>query len=168
MIVTRSVSSGGKTALVTGARRGIGKAWRSRWRKQARTSWVSAGRWNLRAAISRSGSRRARRFTASPATSGTACGVRVVGKVNAPFAAIDILVNNGGSILRKPAAEHPDEYWDKIIEIEPERAVRAGARIRPRHAGAGQRKDHFHGVAADFQGGITVPGYAAAKAASRS
>ena len=29
---------------------------------------------------------------------------------------IDILFNNAGSILRKPAAEHPDEYWDKIIE----------------------------------------------------
>ena len=30
---------------------------------------------------------------------------------------VDILFNNAGSILRKPAVEHPDEYWDKIIEI---------------------------------------------------
>src|SRR5260370_10918999 len=32
--------------------------------------------------------------------------------------AVDILINNGGSILRKPAAEHPDEYWDNIMEID--------------------------------------------------
>ena len=30
---------------------------------------------------------------------------------------IDILVNNAGTILRGPAAEHPDEYWDKVIEV---------------------------------------------------
>lgn len=30
---------------------------------------------------------------------------------------IDILVNNAGTIMRKPAAEHPDEYWDKVIEV---------------------------------------------------
>ncbi len=29
---------------------------------------------------------------------------------------IDILVNNAGIIMRKPAAEHPDEYWDKVID----------------------------------------------------
>ena len=30
---------------------------------------------------------------------------------------IDILINNAGNILRKPAAEHPDEYWNNIIDI---------------------------------------------------
>ena len=30
---------------------------------------------------------------------------------------IDILVNNAGTILRKPAAEHPDEYWDQVIQV---------------------------------------------------
>lgn len=29
---------------------------------------------------------------------------------------IDILVNNAGIIMRKPAAEHPDEYWDKGVK----------------------------------------------------
>jgi NAD(P)-dependent dehydrogenase (short-subunit alcohol dehydrogenase family) len=27
-----------------------------------------------------------------------------------------ILINNAGTILRKPAVEHPDEYWHKVIE----------------------------------------------------
>src|SRR5690349_16439074 len=30
---------------------------------------------------------------------------------------IDILVNNAGMILRQPAAEHPDDWWDKVIAV---------------------------------------------------
>ena len=30
---------------------------------------------------------------------------------------IDILINNAGHILRNPVAEHSDEYWDTIIDI---------------------------------------------------
>ncbi|HED05154.1 MAG TPA: SDR family NAD(P)-dependent oxidoreductase [Ignavibacteria bacterium] len=30
---------------------------------------------------------------------------------------IDLLINNAGTILRKPVREHPDEYWDKVIEV---------------------------------------------------
>ena len=29
----------------------------------------------------------------------------------------DILVNNAGTIKRNPAAEHPDEWWDEVIEV---------------------------------------------------
>src|SRR6186713_277011 len=38
-------------------------------------------------------------------------------KVKADQPRIDILINNAGHILRKPVAEHPDEYWDTIIDI---------------------------------------------------
>ncbi len=30
---------------------------------------------------------------------------------------IDILVNNAGTILRNPAIDHSDEYWDTVLEI---------------------------------------------------
>ena len=30
---------------------------------------------------------------------------------------LDILVNNAGTILRAPAEEHSDEYWDKVVEV---------------------------------------------------
>ena len=30
---------------------------------------------------------------------------------------VDILVNNAGTILRDPAAEHSDEYWDEVLEV---------------------------------------------------
>src|SRR3982751_1484679 len=42
----------------------------------------------------------------------------LVKAVKASCPPIGILGNNGGSILRKPAAEHPDDFWDKIIEID--------------------------------------------------
>ena len=38
-------------------------------------------------------------------------------RVKTDFPRIDILINNAGTILRQPAIEHPDEYWDKIIEV---------------------------------------------------
>ena len=76
---------------------------------------------------------------------------------------MDILINNGGSILRKPAAEHPDEYWDKIIEIDLSAqfvlAREFGRGMLERGAG----KIVFTASLLSFQGGITVPGYAAAK-----
>jgi 2-deoxy-D-gluconate 3-dehydrogenase len=40
-----------------------------------------------------------------------------INKVKEENKKIDILVNNAGIILRKPAAEHPDEFWDKVIDI---------------------------------------------------
>ena len=38
-------------------------------------------------------------------------------QLNSNHPRIDILINNAGTILRKPAAEHPDEYWDSVINI---------------------------------------------------
>ena len=29
----------------------------------------------------------------------------------------DILVNNAGTIKRKPAAEHDDDLWDEVLEV---------------------------------------------------
>ncbi|MBO5899904.1 MAG: SDR family NAD(P)-dependent oxidoreductase, partial [Lentisphaeria bacterium] len=40
-----------------------------------------------------------------------------IAQVKKDHPVVDILFNNAGHILRKPAVEHPDEYWDKIIAI---------------------------------------------------
>src|SRR5579872_1423901 len=76
---------------------------------------------------------------------------------------IDILINNAGTILRKPAAEHPDEYWDRTIEVNLSAqfvlAREFGRAMLERGAG----KIVFTASLLSFQGGITVPGYAAAK-----
>jgi 2-deoxy-D-gluconate 3-dehydrogenase len=81
------------------------------------------------------------------------------------FAVIDILVNNAGTILRKPASEHPEEYWDAVIETNlnaPFLLARdIGRRMVERRSG----KIIFIASLLSFQGGITVPGYAASKGA---
>lgn len=75
----------------------------------------------------------------------------------------DILVNNAGTIRRASAAEHPDEWWDEVIDVNLSsqfilsRTVGAGMLER----GAG--RIIFTASLLSFQGGINVPGYTAAK-----
>lgn len=81
---------------------------------------------------------------------------------------IDILVNNAGNILRKPAAEHPDEYWDQIIEINLNSQFVLSREIGRRMVEQKHGKIIFTCSLLSFQGGITVPGYAASKGAISS
>jgi 2-deoxy-D-gluconate 3-dehydrogenase len=79
------------------------------------------------------------------------------------FPTIDILVNNAGTILRKPAAEHPDEYWDRVIEVNLNAQFILSREIGKRMVERGEGKIIFTASLLTFQGGITVPGYAASK-----
>ncbi|MEX6690269.1 SDR family oxidoreductase [Danxiaibacter flavus] len=78
---------------------------------------------------------------------------------------IDILVNNAGNILRKPAAEHPDEYWDEIIAINQTSQFILTREIGKDMIQRGSGKIIFTASLLTFQGGINVPGYAASKGA---
>ena len=78
---------------------------------------------------------------------------------------IDILVNNAGTILRKPAAEHPDEFWDKVIEVNLNAQFILSREFGKMMVERRQGKIIFTASLLTFQGGITVPGYAASKGA---
>ncbi len=86
-----------------------------------------------------------------------------IAQVKAECPPIGILFNNGGSILRKPAAEHPDEFWDKIIEIDLNAQFVLAREFGRGMLERGGGKIVFTASLLSFQGGITVPGYAAAK-----
>ena len=88
-----------------------------------------------------------------------------INQVNADFPVIDILANNAGAILRKPAAEHPDEYWDKIIDINQSAQFILTREIGKYMVERRNGKIIFTASLLTFQGGITVPGYAATKGA---
>ena len=92
----------------------------------------------------------------------------LVSRVKAAHPRIDILINNAGTILRKPAAEHPDEYWDKVLSINLDAAFllarEFGREMLTRRSG----KIIFTCSLLSFQGGINVPGYAASKGAIAS
>jgi 2-deoxy-D-gluconate 3-dehydrogenase len=75
----------------------------------------------------------------------------------------DILINNAGSVRRKPAVEHPDEDWDAILEINLTSVFRLARAAGKHFLAQGSGKIVNTASLLSFQGGITVPGYAAAK-----
>lgn len=88
---------------------------------------------------------------------------KFITNVKTDFNQIDILVNNAGTILRKPIAEHPDDYWDSVIEINLSAQFILTREIGKLMVERGYGKIVFIASLLSFQGGITVPGYAASK-----
>jgi 2-deoxy-D-gluconate 3-dehydrogenase len=76
---------------------------------------------------------------------------------------IDILVNNAGTILRAPAAEHSDEYWDTVMEVNLNSQFVLSRELGKEMVKRGAGKIIFTASLLTFQGGVTVPGYAASK-----
>ncbi|MBE84067.1 MAG: 2-deoxy-D-gluconate 3-dehydrogenase [Gemmatimonadetes bacterium] len=164
MSILKTFNLSGKTALVTGCRRGIGRGL-----AQA-VAEAGADVVGVSASLESSGSDvEADVTSAGRAFSGYACDFtdrdslyafveRV--KVNHQ---IDILVNNAGTILRQPAAEHPDEYWDKVIEVNLNAQFILAREFGKDMLARGSGKIVFTASLLSFQGGITVPGYAASK-----
>lgn len=89
-------------------------------------------------------------------------------KVKADHPRIDILINNAGHIMRAPAAEHSDEYWDMIIDINLNAQFIITREIGKRMVDQKSGKIVFTCSLLSFQGGINVPGYAASKGAVAS
>lgn len=81
---------------------------------------------------------------------------------------IDILVNNAGTIARAPAAEHPDEYWDKVLSINLDSQFILAREIGKHMLQRGSGKIIFTCSVLTFQGGINVISYAASKSALAS
>ncbi len=81
------------------------------------------------------------------------------------FGSIDILVNNAGIIRRAPAAEFSAKDWSDVIEINLNAVFRL-SQLAGRHM-LTQGSGKIVNIASllSFQGGITVPSYAAAKGA---
>ena len=93
--------------------------------------------------------------------------VPLLGKLAALDRPIDILVNNAGTIARAPAAEHSDQDWAHVLQVNLTSqfvlAREIGRTMLDRAEPAGNRKIIFMASLLSFQGGINVPAYAAAK-----
>jgi len=153
----------GKTALVTGCNRGIGQA--------CAIALAQAGA-NI-IGVSRTGemSETVKAIEDTGKTfKGYSCDFSqrealygFIKKVKEENGSINILINNAGTILRKPAVDHPDEYWDKVVEVNLNAQFILSREIAKDMISAGSGKIVFIASLLSFQGGITVPGYAAAK-----
>ena len=89
-------------------------------------------------------------------------------KVKADHPFIHILINNAGNIMRKPIADHPDDYWDKIMEINLNAQFIITRELGKRMVAEKFGKIIFTCSLLSFQGGINVPGYSASKGALTS
>jgi len=155
----------GKTALVTGCKRGIGKS------MAVGLAEAGADIVGVSATLERSGSDVETEVLAlGRSFSGYACDFsdrealyRFINEVNSGHPKIDILVNNAGTILRKPAVDHPDEYWDKVIEVNLNAQFVLSREIGKGMIERESGKIIFTASLLTYQGGITVPGYAASK-----
>ncbi|MCW3088695.1 MAG: family oxidoreductase [Sediminibacterium sp.] len=160
----------GKIALVTGCNKGIGKA------MAIGLAEAGADIIGVSGSLELSGSdienkvlALGRKFKAYAADLSNREALHsFITKLTAENPVIDILINNAGTIMRKPAAEHPDEYWDKVLSINLDAPFILAREIGKRMLERGSGKIIFTCSLLSFQGGINVPGYAASKGALSS
>jgi 2-deoxy-D-gluconate 3-dehydrogenase len=155
----------GTTALVTGCRRGIGRA------TAVALAAAGADIVGVSASLEEDGSEVAaaveahgREFRGYRCDLGDRAAVyELVRELRSGHPRLDVLVNNAGTIARAPAVEHGDELWDRVLDVNLT-AQFVLARELGRDMVARKRgKIVFVASLLSFQGGVTVPGYAASK-----
>jgi 2-deoxy-D-gluconate 3-dehydrogenase len=152
-----------KVALVTGAAAGLGQA--------IAIALAEAG-----ADVMCHGNTRGPEATCEAITKLNRRAAAVVGDLSDPgtpgkliaetikqFGQLDILVNNAGTIRRAPAIDYAEEDWNTVIQVNLS-SVFSLSQLAGRHMIVqGQGKILNIASLLSFQGGITVPAYAASK-----
>ena len=154
----------GKTALVTGVRRGIGRSMAIALAQAGADVVGTSASLEPESDVGHAIRSIGRSFQ------GYSCDISdrrelyfLIETVKRECKPVDILVNNAGTVLRRPAAEHPDEFWDRIMEINLNAQFVLAREFGRDMLERGGGKIIFTASLLSFQGGITVPGYAAAK-----
>jgi len=157
----------GKTALVTGCRRGIGRA------AAVGLAESSADIIGVSAGLEPDGGEVAKEVRAlGRAFAGFRCDLsdrdsvyQLVADLGRDAVRPDILINNAGTIARRPAAEHSDDLWDRVLEVNLSAQFVLARELGRTMLDRGSGKMVFTASVLSFQGGINVPGYTASKSA---
>jgi 2-deoxy-D-gluconate 3-dehydrogenase len=152
----------GTLAVVTGARRGIGRAMAEALADAGAdiigvSASLSPGS-DVQATIEAKG----RTFEAISCDFADAAAVDRLGRRLAERTP-DILVNNAGTIERAPAAVHPRDAWDRVLQVNLSSQFALSQAVGSTMLERARGKIIFTASLLSFQGGINVPGYAAAK-----
>ncbi|CBG67847.1 MULTISPECIES: SDR family oxidoreductase [Streptomyces] len=155
----------GKLAVVTGARRGIGRAMaRALAEAGADIIGVSATLEETGSDIEKDVHATGRTFEALRTDFADPTAVRTLATdLAGRERPVDILVNNAGTIRRAPAAHHPDTDWDLVLQVNLTAQFTLTRAIGATMVARGHGKIIFTASLLSHQGGITVPGYTAAK-----
>jgi len=156
-----------KVALVTGCKRGIGKA------MAIALAQAGADIIGVSVSLQLSGSevekevlKLGRSFTAYQCDfSDRKALYHLVKQLKENHPNIHILVNNAGTILRAAAEEHKDAFWDELIEVNQTAPFILSRELGKEMIKRGSGKIIFTASILSFQGGITVPSYTASKGA---
>jgi 2-deoxy-D-gluconate 3-dehydrogenase len=155
----------GRTALVTGASRGLGAAM-AQALAQAGADAILVARGDLSATkkLVEAAGRRAFTFSADQASRASLD--RLLAAFGAELPWPDIVVNNGGTIRRGAFVDFTLQDWDEVIETNLTSLFRLSQRVA-REWVAHRRTGRIIHVASmlSFQGGIRVASYTAAKSA---
>jgi 2-deoxy-D-gluconate 3-dehydrogenase len=153
----------GKAALVTGASAGLGAA--------IATALAEAG-----ADVACHGNSRSPEATCEAVTGAGRRALAVVGDLSdkevprrlveqtlGEFGRLDILINNAGIIRRSPSVDYSEDDWTAVIEVNLSAVFRL-SQLAGRHmVERGSGKIVNVASLLSFQGGVTVPAYAASK-----
>lgn len=152
----------GKTALVTGARTGIGQA-------------MAAGLAGAGADLVLLGHRDDMAETEKlVAGAGRSCSTVLVDlskpdELDKPIEEVlaehrvDVLINNAGTIARSPAEEFPRAHWDSVIDMNLSSLFFLTQHVARPMLDRGEGKVINIASLLSFQGGVNVPAYAASK-----
>ncbi len=164
MNILNQFSLEGKVALVSGCKRGIGKSMAIGLAEAGADIIGVSASLEVDSEVGKEVQALGRKFTPYQCDFGDRKALKqFIESVKQDHPVVDILVNNAGTIMRKEAANHPDDYWDTVIEVNLNAQFIITREFGRDMVSRGSGKVVFTASLLTFQGGITVPGYAASK-----
>ena len=152
----------GRLAVVTGARRGIGRAMAEALAGAGADVIGVSAQLEDDSEVGRAVTAAGRRFEARRCDLADASAVAALGDELAERAP-DILVNNAGMIRRTPAIDHDLADWSAVLQVNLTAQFALTQAVARPMLERGSGKVVFTASLLSFQGGVNVPGYTAAK-----